>query len=57
MREFLFDTIFVVLAEKVFKQRARIPMGKNCAPLLADLFLYSYWADFIQSLLSLKKKR
>ena len=24
------------------------PMGTNCAPLLADLFLYSYEAEFIQ---------
>ena len=26
-------------------------MGTNCAPLLADLFLYSYEAEFIQKLL------
>ena len=32
------------------------PMGTNCAPLLADIFLYSYEADFIQSLLSTGKK-
>ena len=31
-------------------------MGKNCAPLLADIFLYSYEADFIQPLLSTGKK-
>jgi hypothetical protein len=30
-------------------------MDTNCAPLLDDLFLYSYEADFIQGLL--KKKR
>ena len=32
-------------------------MGTNCAPLLADLFLYSYEADFMQSLLSTGKKQ
>jgi hypothetical protein len=32
----------------------RIPMGTNCAPLLADLFLYSYEADFMQGLHSQK---
>ena len=32
-------------------------MGTNCAPLLADIFLYSYQAEFIQSLLSAGKKR
>ena len=31
-------------------------MGTNCAPLLADLFLYSYEAEFIQKLLSSKRK-
>ena len=32
-------------------------MGTNCAPLLADIFLYSYEAEFIQSLLSAGRKR
>ena len=32
-------------------------MGTNCAPLIADIFLYSYEADFIQSLLSTRRKQ
>jgi hypothetical protein len=32
-------------------------MGTNCAPLLADLFLYSYEADFIQGLLKKNEKK
>ena len=56
MLEFLVDNIFVVFAGKVLQQTVRIPMGTNCAPLLADIFLYSYEADFIQSLLSTGKK-
>ena len=56
MLEFLFDNIFVVFGGKVFQQIVGIPMGTNCAPLLADIFLYSYEADFIQSLLSTGKK-
>ena len=32
-------------------------MGANCAPLLADLFLYSYEADFIQGLLKKNEKK
>ena len=32
-------------------------MVTNCAHLLADIFLYSYEAEFIQSLLSAGKKR
>ena len=31
-------------------------MGKNCAPLLADLFLYSYEAEFIQTLIKSGKR-
>ena len=31
-------------------------MGTNSAPLLADLFLYSYEAEFVQSLLKAGKK-
>ena len=32
-------------------------MGTTCAPLLVDLFLYSYEADFIQGLLKKKGKK
>ena len=32
-------------------------MGINCSPLLADLFLYSYEADFIQGLLKKNEKK
>ena len=52
MLKFLVDNIFVVFAGRVFQQIVGIPMGTNCAPLLADIFLYSYEAEFIQSLLS-----
>ena len=57
MLEFLVDNIFVVFAGKVFQQIIGIPMDLNCAPLLADIFLYSYEAEFIQSLLSTGRKR
>ena len=56
MLEFLVDNLFVVFGGKVFQQIVGIPMGTNCAPLLADIFLYSYEADFIQPLLSTGKK-
>ena len=32
-------------------------METNCAPLLADIFIYSYEAEFIQSLLSTGRKQ
>jgi hypothetical protein len=56
MLEFLIDNIFVVFGDRVFQQSVGIPMDTNCAPLLADLFLYSYEAEFIQKLLNEKKK-
>ena len=47
MVEFLIDNIFVKFGGCLFRQVIGIPMGKNCAPLLADLFLYSYESDFL----------
>ena len=51
MHEILVDKIFVVFAGKVkvFQQTVGISMGTTCAPLLADIFLYSYEAEFIQT--------
>ena len=57
MLEFLVENNFVVFAGNVFsRQTGGIPMGTNCAPLLADILLYSYEAEFIYSLLSKGKK-
>ena len=53
----LVDSIFVIFAGKVFQQTVGIPNGTNCAPLLADIFLYSYEAEFIQSLFSTGKEQ
>jgi hypothetical protein len=47
MLEFLIDNIFVILVDEFFN----IPTNTNCAPFLADVFLYSHDADFIQGLL------
>ena len=49
--EILIDNIFVMFGGRIFQQTVGIPMGTKCAPLLVDLFLYSYEADFIQGLL------
>ena len=45
MAEILIDNIFVIFGGRVSEQSVGIPMGTNCAPLLADLFLYSYEVD------------
>ena len=56
MLEFLVDNIFVIFGGKVFQQIVGIPMGTNCAPLLADIFLYSYEAEFISLCFQLERK-
>jgi hypothetical protein len=40
--EFIIDRIYAVIAGNVFLQSVGIHMATNYAPLLADLFLYSY---------------
>ena len=37
---------------EVFDQIVGIPMGTNCAPLVADLFLFCYERDFMKDLSS-----
>ena len=36
---------------RTIRQMVGIPMGTNCAPLLADLFLYSYENEFLDKLI------
>ena len=57
MLEFMIDNKFVMFGGRAFQQTVGIPMGTKCAPLLADLFLYSYEADFIQGLLQKNEKK
>ena len=57
MIEFLIDTVFVIFSGRVFQQTVGVPMGTNCVPLFADLFLFSYEADFIQRLLRKNEKK
>ena len=41
----------------VFQQIVGISMAANCDPLLTDLFIYSYEADFTQGLLKKNGKK
>ena len=47
---FLLDNIFVRYGDSIYRQVIGIPMGTNCAPLIADLFLYCYERDFMLNL-------
>ena len=44
---FLIDNIYIRFGTKLYRQIVGIPMGTNCAPLVADLFLFCYERDFM----------
>ena len=46
---FLLDNIYIRFGSKLYRQIVGIPMGTNCAPLVADLFLLCYERDFMLS--------
>ena len=47
---YLLDNIYIRFGSKLYRQIVGIPMGTNCAPLVADLFLFCYERDFMTSL-------
>jgi hypothetical protein len=57
MLDFLIDNISVLFGGRVFQQTISIPMGTNCASLLADLLLHAYEADFLKGLLKNKERK
>ena len=52
---YLLGNIYIRFGSKLYTQNVGIPMGTNCAPLVADLFLFCYERDFMKSLT--KEKR
>ena len=52
---YLLDNSYIRFGSKGYRQNVGIPMGTNCAPLVADLFLFCYERDFMKSLI--KEKR
>ena len=57
MVEFVIDDIYGEFGGHVYQQTVGIPMGTHCAPLVADLFLCSHEADFVQHLQKSKFKK
>ena len=47
---FLLDKIYIRFGSKLYGQIVGIPMCTNCAPLVADLFLFCYEREFMLSL-------
>ena len=42
--------IYLRFGNKFYIQIVGIPIGTNCAPVVADLFLFCYERDFMNSL-------
>ena len=52
---YLLDNTYIRFGSKLCRQIVGIPMGTNCAPRVADLFLFSYERDFMTSLPDVKQ--
>ena len=52
---YLLDNIYIRFGTNLYRQIVGIPMGTNCAPLVADLFLFCYERDFMTSLSDVKQ--
>ena len=46
------DNIHIRFGTKLYRQIVGIPMGTNCAPLVADLFLFCYERGFMKDISS-----
>ena len=57
MIEFLVDNIYVRFGGQVFRQMIGSPLGTNCTPLLADLFLYSSESEFLDKFIKEGKRK
>jgi hypothetical protein len=57
MLQCLIDNIFAMFGGHIFQQTVGITLGTKCAPLLADLFLYSHEAYSIKGLLKKNEKK
>lgn len=57
MLEFLNYNVPFVFGGKYFRQFYGIPIGTNCAFLLIDFFIFSYYSEFFETLIKNKNKR
>jgi hypothetical protein len=47
---FFIDNIYIDVGKNIFRQKIGIPMGTDCAPFLANLFLYALEFKFLEKL-------
>ena len=50
MMNYLIDNCQVTCGDSLFRQKIGIPMGTDCAPFLANLFLYSYEHEWMMKM-------
>jgi hypothetical protein len=53
--DWLIDNTYVEVGDIILRQNIGIPMGTDCAPYLANLFLFSYEFTYLNTLLKQKK--
>ena len=46
--KFLIENIYIQVGNRIFRQTIGIPMGTDCAPILANLFLFHYEYKFMK---------
>ena len=52
---YLLDNTYIIFGTKLYRQIIGIPMGTNCASLVADLYLFCYARDFMTSFTDVKQ--
>ena len=55
LTNWLLDNTFVIFGNSCFRQEIGIPMGTDCAPFIANLFLYAYEFQWIDEQVKNKK--
>ena len=46
------DNSYIIYHDSIYRQKVGIPMGTNCAPFLANIFLHVYEYEYMQKLVS-----
>ena len=57
MIELLVNNIYIRFGEQLFQLTVGIPMGTNCALLLADSFLYDYENEYLDKIMKDGKRK
>lgn len=50
--DYVVDNTYVTLGNHTFKQRVGLPMGTQCAPIVANLYLLTYELEFLRKTIS-----